>query len=98
MEAIAPRLNAHAVIGIDTAMSVYVFEDHPTYGAIASEVLTQVEEGIVSAVTSFVSLMKILVLPLRQGYPDIADAYGLLAGRFRNLDILPVSGLKTIWA
>jgi predicted nucleic acid-binding protein len=78
------------LVGIDTAVFIYLFEDSPEYAQIARSVLLQVQSGSTRAVTSTVTLMEITVKPLQLGDVEVADTYVLLVSRFPNLSVVPI--------
>ena len=90
METVGPQLAPHMLVGIDTAVFIYLFEDSPEYAQIARSVLLQVQSGTTRAVTSTVTLMEITVKPLQLGNVEVADTYVLLVSRFPNLSVAPI--------
>ena len=85
MKRLFPR---HAVVGRDTALFIYHFEDHPRYRALTAQILRQVSTGHCRAVVSELTLLELLVQPLRLDRQDVADEYELLLSNFPNLDIV----------
>ncbi len=87
------RLTSHMVLGIDTPVFIYAFEDSPRFGNAAIAVLKAVETGKVSGVTSVLTLLELAVRPLRLGLPDVADDYEVRITQFPNLAV-EVIGLE----
>lgn len=85
-----PRLRAHRVIGIDTSVFIYVFEMSPSYAQIASEVLRQLDPRVSLGLTSAVTLMEIVVLPLRQGNRDSAHMLESAVREMPNLRVVDI--------
>jgi predicted nucleic acid-binding protein len=54
-------------IALDTNMFIYVFKQHLEFGEKAKAILEEVENGVISAIASAVSLTEILVKPIREG-------------------------------
>ena len=52
-------------IGLDTAPLIYFIEEHPTYLETILHLFEAVERGEVTAVTSTVTLLEVLVHPFR---------------------------------
>ncbi|MBC8080169.1 MAG: PIN domain-containing protein [Gorillibacterium sp.] len=77
-------------IALDTNMFIYVFEQHLEFGEKAKALLEQVENGVISAVASAVSLTEILVKPIREGNLNLEKQYKLLFTHFPNLSIIPI--------
>ena len=76
---------------IDTCVWIYHFEGHREYSDRAGELLDRVESGRWHGIVSEISLLEILVKPLRKGDQDVADAYELILERFPHTEILPVT-------
>lgn len=75
------------IIGIDTMVFIYHFEDHPGYSHTTEKILGAVEEGRYHAVTSVITLLEILVKPKREGNLSAAKDYKDLLLTFPNLKI-----------
>ncbi|OGL44154.1 MAG: hypothetical protein A2161_19135 [Candidatus Schekmanbacteria bacterium RBG_13_48_7] len=78
------------VIGIDTMIFIYHFEDHPDYSRITERLFEAVENGKYNAVTSFITLLEILVKPKQEGQLKAVSDYRDLLLTFPNLRFLPV--------
>ncbi len=88
---ISDLLHNSQTIALDTNLFIYVFEQQPVYGEKAKALLEQVEDWIISAIASAVSLTEILVKPIREGNLTLEKQYKLLFSHFPNLSILPVN-------
>lgn len=75
---------------MDTNLFIYAFEQHPQYGEIVKSILDKVEEGVVEAVTSTITLTEILTNPIREGNQMLEKRYRLLFTHFPNLAVVPV--------
>ncbi|MFA5809411.1 MAG: PIN domain-containing protein [Thermoleophilia bacterium] len=82
---LARILGAHSLIAIDTPVFIYHFEAHPRYQALTTQIFKTVEAGGCKAVTSTLARLEILVRPLKEQRPDIADSYRFLLDTFPNL-------------
>ena len=62
---------------LDTAPVIYYVEQNPTYFATVKEVFERIDDGLLTAVTSPITLSECLVFPYRQGnaqlQTDFAD-------------------------
>lgn len=76
------------VVGLDTAPIIYFIEENPTYLEAVDAFFEAMVRGEFRAVTSTVTLVEVLVYPLRRG--DAA-----LANRYRNI-LFNSPGLRTI--
>ncbi|GIP32023.1 type II toxin-antitoxin system VapC family toxin [Paenibacillus sp. J2TS4] len=90
---ISNLLHGSKKIGLDTNLFIYVFEQHPEFGEKAKSILEQIEDGLVTAVASSVSLTEILVKPIREGNLTLEKQYKLLFSHFPNLTILPIDNM-----
>jgi len=62
-------------VGLDTAPRIYFIEEHPTYLPLVQPFFQAVDEGAFTAVTSTVTLLEVLVHPLRSGNVELANEY-----------------------
>lgn len=62
-------------VGLDTAPLVYYIEEHPDLGPRLDPFFEAVASGRVRIVTSVVTLLEVLVLPLRQKDDALAAKY-----------------------
>ncbi len=62
-------------IGLDTAPLIYFIEEHPTYLEAILSFFEAVERGEVTAVTSTVTLLEVLVHPFRNNNDTLAAEY-----------------------
>lgn len=62
-------------MGLDTAPLIYFIEEHPTYLPLVQPFFQAVDEGAITAVTSTVTLLEVLVHPLRSGDVELANDY-----------------------
>jgi predicted nucleic acid-binding protein len=78
-------------VALDTCIFIYFLEDHPRFGGPLEELFRAIDRGVLPAVTSEITLLELLVAPLRQGDQSLADQYQdyLVGGRgllLRSLD------------
>ena len=73
------------VVGLDTAPLIYYIEEHPTYLPIVDPFFDALANGTVQVVTSTVTLVEVLVQPMRR-------SNSLLVARYRSL-LLTTRGL-----
>ena len=75
MGSLGARLRAARTVGLDSAIFIYYFEEHPRYQALCTEVFDGMEAGVIQAVTSTVTLIEVLVRPLAQGQDALCARY-----------------------
>ena len=84
-------LARHRLIALDTSVFIYHFENHPVYIRLTTEILDTVEKGTIRALASELTLLEILVRPLKLELQDVADDYEILLTGFPNLATIPIS-------
>lgn len=84
---IVDALRSYQRIGFDTSVLVYHIEQTSPWATPASTALEAMTAGIFVGTTSVLTLLEIVVRPLRLGRPEIADAYEALIGNITNLAI-----------
>jgi predicted nucleic acid-binding protein len=88
MGRLTERIRSFSVIGLDTAIFIYHFEENPTYLPLTRELLSSIEMGERKGVTSAITLMEIIVKPFALGRIDVARKYEAMLVNFPNLDIV----------
>lgn len=69
------------VIHLDTAPIIYFIQEDCAYLPIVKDVFSRIDQGFVSAISSFITLIELLVKPLEQKAYDLANRYrDLLVG------------------
>ena len=68
-------LSRHAVVAIDTSILIYHLENHPEYIAYTTQILKTIQSGACRGIVSDITLLELLVLPLRQERQDVVDEY-----------------------
>lgn len=61
--ALGAALTPHPIIFVDTMVIVYLLENHPVYGDVATTVMSTIEQGVVTGVTSMLTLAELLTGP-----------------------------------
>jgi predicted nucleic acid-binding protein len=75
------------VIGLDTSVFIYLFEEHPEYVKRAEHILEKIERGATRAVFSSIGLIEILTGPKKKERHDLAARYRDIITTFPNLTI-----------
>lgn len=70
-----PKLEKASKIFIDTAPLIYWIEENPTYTPLLQPLFQEIENGEKSGISSFVTLLEVLVKPLRIGRKDLVRKY-----------------------
>jgi len=88
MGRLTERLGSISVIGLDTAIFIYHFEENPAYLPLTRELLSSIERGERKGLTSTITLMEIIVKPLAMKQIDVARKYEAMLVNFPNLEMI----------
>ena len=80
-----------ATVGVDTAPLIYFIERHPVYSPKLRPFFEAAERHEFQLVTSVVTLIEVLILPLRTGRHELAREYRDILVRSASLKALPVT-------
>lgn len=81
-----------ATVMIDTCCFIYHLQpdEYPVQAPLVGELLRRVENGVLSAITSPITIAEIMTKPRRLGLDEAAYTYKLLLLNFPNLEIPPI--------
>jgi predicted nucleic acid-binding protein len=85
MKRLQDFLKNHSLIGLDTSIFIYHLEDHPRYSPLTEVIFNTLEKGINRGVTSYLTLIEILVKPKTEGLLHVARDYEYYLTTFPNL-------------
>ena len=77
---------------IDTMVFIYLFEAHPGYADLCEQIIVRMSQGFFSGVVTPITAAELLVKPLKQGHPSIADRY---RRAIRNLTNVTLQDINT---
>lgn len=77
-------------IAFDTALFIYYIEEHPAYLPLIAPMFEAVAAGAREIVTSELTLLEVLVVPLRANDYVLARRYEALLTRSRGLRLVPL--------
>jgi len=77
-------------IFLDTMFFIYHFENNTRFLHLTTDVLGFVEDGKIQCSTSYLTLMEILVKPMKEDRQDIVEAYKMVFETFPNLELAPL--------
>ena len=89
IDAVAP-----GPIALDASVFIYLVERHPEYRPIVRPVFEAAESGARELVTSAVTLLEVLVVPIRAGNASLAARYETLLTRGRGLRLVDVDRVQ----
>lgn len=75
-------------LGLDTAVFIYFVEEHPLYLPLVEPVFTAIDHGKIDGVTSALTLLETIVVPLRSGNEALARRYESLLTHSRGLKLV----------
>lgn len=78
------------VVGLDTAPFIYFFEDHPKHAAYLESLFERNQAGELLLVTSTVTLLEVLVLPLREKRRELVRSYRNALLGSKGIELLSV--------
>jgi predicted nucleic acid-binding protein len=88
---LADFLERHATIGIDTSPFIYYLEGDARYASTTVVLFTRIEAGQTKAVTSTITMLELLVRPMRDGRATLVNDINALGSRYPNLEWAPTS-------
>lgn len=83
-------LGRHQVLGLDTMLFIYYFEDAPPYARILQPLFEALERGTHRGVASTLTVLELLVKPLRERRTREAAEYRAALEGFPNLQLVPL--------
>ena len=78
-------------VAVDTAAFIYFIEDDPRYAPIVRPLFEQADRSERQLVTSALTLLEVLVVPLRAGDRQLAERYESLLTRGRGLRLVDIT-------
>jgi len=89
MGRLAPLISGRAV-AFDTAPLIYYLEEHLTYLPLVEDLFNAIDAGSANGMTSVLTLLEVLVKPLRDGSSQIAEEYRQLLTGSSNLKLYSI--------
>jgi predicted nucleic acid-binding protein len=77
-------------VALDTAPFIYLVEEHPRFLPALAPVFEAADSGRIRLVTSALTLLEVLVVPLRAGNLALAERYEAILTHGRGLDLVPL--------
>ena len=83
------KLENVSTVASDTAALIYYVETHPTYCPLVEPVIEAIDRAEVIGITSTITLLEVLVLPIREGNSVLIREYKsiLLHSNFRLIPL-----------
>jgi Predicted nucleic acid-binding protein, contains PIN domain len=78
-------------IFVDTAPLIYYIEENPFYSIVLNDLFETCKAKNNQFVSSVITLIEVLVLPLREGKKELAETYKKILTDSRSIDIIDVN-------
>ena len=75
MGSLKDKLRTAQTVGLDSSIFIYHFEEHPRYKGLCAEAFDLMETHVIHAVTSTVTLVEVLVQPIKIGDQGLSSRY-----------------------
>ena len=79
------------LVGLDTSPFIFFIEEHPDYLPIVLPLFQAIYSGQVQAVTSTITLVEVLVHPLRQGNTKVSQQYRTILTQAQGINMLAIT-------
>lgn len=77
-------------VALDTSAFIYYIEDDPRYAPLLEPIFTRAGREL-TVVTSAMTLLEVLVVPIRRGQAQLADRYDELLTRSRGVKLVDIT-------
>lgn len=68
-------LEEYKCVALDTAVFIYFFEENEEYFPLVKDIFSKIDEGALRGVTSMLTLLEVLVKPIKEERDDLVDLY-----------------------
>ncbi len=75
---------------LDTMAVIYFIESHPTYVSLLRPVLEEVDRGVLVGLSSYLTLLEVLVKPLQEERLDLVEQYRTTLTASPNFFLFPI--------
>ena len=82
------RILAGKTVFFDASPFVYYFEDKQPYGDLLEPIFLDVQDDMIHAVSSLITVSEVLTLPYRLGQWDLIKTYSEVFGHQSNIEVL----------
>ena len=79
------------VVALDTAPLIYFIEDHPDYGSIVDPFFEALDRRELRVITSMLTLLEVMVAPIKRNDPQLAAKYRKLLLKTRDLSTITLT-------
>lgn len=90
------KISGYTHIALDTAPIIYFVEANPSYMALVNAIFQEIDQGVLKAVTSVISLTEILVHPFEKQLSVLEQQYTHLLLHSRHFTTIPLDAAVAI--
>ena len=83
-------LIADKTVAFDTAPLIYYIEEHPEYLTVADDLFSAIDLGMARGISSVLTLLEVLIKPLRNKHHALADSYLELLTNSAGITLFPL--------
>jgi len=83
-------LRKYNCISLDSPTFIYFIEEDPKYISVVEQIFSEISYGNIAGVSSYLSLLEVLIKPIKEGARDIAAQYRDLMLNNAFLKLLPL--------
>lgn len=87
---IVDRLRGRGTVHVDTNAIIYFLQAISPWDGLVGAVFAEFESGTVRGSSSYVTLVEVLVKPLKEGQRAVADRYREVLLNARSFDLMPL--------
>jgi predicted nucleic acid-binding protein len=81
------------IVALDTAPVIYFIEENPLYLEKISPFFEAIDKGEIKTITSVITLLEVLVHPLRNNNQELAQKYRDILSNTEGLTIVPLTSV-----
>jgi hypothetical protein len=70
---------------------IYYIEQHPQYALVTEDLFSTIDHGDARGITSVLTLLEVLVRPIRSGLIELAQQYREVLSGSRGISLLPIA-------
>lgn len=85
---------AGAKVAVDTALFIYLIEEHPRFLPVVEELFAQADRGDRTLITSALTLLEVLVVPYRLGDSELAERYEQIFSNSRGIHLVELTHVQ----
>ena len=79
-----------SIVYLDSAPLVYYIQDNQTFSGLISPIIDAIARGEKQGVTSYLTLLELLVMPFKKKRGDLADKYRRVLLKSPHMRLLPL--------